>query len=522
MRGSGIFWRALAAARAQNLAAAGEAAPIAGQRGATRRAVLKALAAAGLAPALPRHAEGYAGGRAVIVGGGIAGLSALHHLREAGVDAHLFEARNRSGGRMFTHRPATGPAFEAGGQLVNSDHHDMQALTKRFGVPLIDRKSEAHETLILADGRLVSDSELAEALRPIAAQIGRDADRLDKDYGRVAPDLDRISIRDYLDLHRAMIGDAWVRHLLEATSRTEYGVEPANASAIELIFNLPTVDGRRAEVLGGSDERYVMEGGSSALIDAMTARYGARITTGRRLGRVTTRGAGLRLDFLDGSSAEAETLIVAVPAPLTRQIDFAVPLPAAWRGFIAEMDLGHNEKVQSATDAIPWKGPMGVGGELWQTRGDAGWALGWDGSVHLAGRIDPVWTWFLGGDEVRAARSKAPSALAGRFAESASPAIPGLQEAATGPFARTNWHAHALTLGAYSNFKPGQLTRFAHLLCVESDDPAAHRASGAGRVRFAGEHLSDAFPGYMNGAAQTGRMAAEAITGRKLGQARVA
>ena len=40
--------------------------------------------------------------------------------------------------------------------------------------------------------------------------------------------------------------------------------------------------------------------------------------------------------------------------------------------------------------------------------------------------------------------------------------------------------------------------------------------SRAGRIYFAGEHLSDAFPGYMNGGAQTGRMAAEAITGRKL------
>ena len=33
----------------------------------------------------------------------------------------------------------------------------------------------------------------------------------------------------------------------------------------------------------------------------------------------------------------------------------------------------------------------------------------------------------------------------------------------------------------------------------------------AGPVVFAGEHLSDAFPGYMNGGAQTGRLAAAAI-----------
>ncbi|RYE01058.1 MAG: hypothetical protein EOP61_12320, partial [Sphingomonadales bacterium] len=83
----------------------------------------------------------------------------------------------------------------------------------------------------------------------------------------------------------------------------------------------------------------------------------------------------------------------------------------------------------------------------------------------------------------------------------------------TGPFARTNWHAQALTLGAYVNYAPGQLSRFAHLLYVDSDNPAERQVAGAGRVWFAGEHLSDAFPGYMNGAAETGRMAAEAITG---------
>ena len=37
------------------------------------------------------------------------------------------------------------------------------------------------------------------------------------------------------------------------------------------------------------------------------------------------------------------------------------------------------------------------------------------------------------------------------------------------------------------------------------------RASGFGPVQFAGEWLSDAWPGYMNGAVQTGRLAAEAV-----------
>jgi hypothetical protein len=44
---------------------------------------------------------------------------------------------------------------------------------------------------------------LAQALRPIAAQIGADSDRLDRNYAVVARELDRLSIRDYLDAHAA-------------------------------------------------------------------------------------------------------------------------------------------------------------------------------------------------------------------------------------------------------------------------------------------------------------------------------
>lgn len=515
MRGSSTVWRALATARARNAAEAGEAAPIPGAPGATRRALLKGIAGLGLASALPRPAYAFAGGRVAIIGGGIAGLSALHHLREAGVDAHVYEGRTRTGGRMFTHRPAGGTAFEVGGQLVNTDHDDMQALCKHFDVPLVDRKAEPHRTLILGDGRVLSDAELAEALRPIAAQIDRDSARLDKDFDRVAAELDRMSIEGYLDKHRGLIGKPWVRELLEATSRTEYGVEPAHASAVELVFNLPTVDGQRIEVLGESDERYVIQGGSSSLIEAMTTHYADRITTGKRLARVERAGSGVRLTFLDGSTEEAETVIVAVPAPLLRQIDWRIPLPAVWRDFIAEMELGYNEKVQAGTSGTPWRAPMGIGGELWQTRADAGWALGWDGSIHSADGVTPVWTWFLGGDEVKRAEAEAPSALAARFAEAAGPGIPGLAQAATGPFARTNWHAQAMTLGAYVNFRPGQITRFARLLCVESDNPAEAHVPSAGRIYFAGEHLSEAYPGYMNGGAQTGRVAAQAISGGK-------
>ena len=99
--------------------------------------------------------------------------------------------------------------------------------------------------------------------------------------------------------------------------------------------------------------------------------------------------------------------------------------------------------------------------------------------------------------------------LAHRFTLAARRVLPGLP-APNGRVRRTRWTDDPLTRGAYSRFAPGQLTRFASLFAVETPGAPA-RAPRAGPLLFAGEHISDAFAGFMNGALQTGRIAAEAL-----------
>jgi monoamine oxidase len=212
-------------------------------------------------------------------------------------------------------------------------------------------------------------------------------------------------------------------------------------------------------------------------------------------------------------TVEADHVIVAVPASRARYIEYAVPLPPLWRAFLAEMELGRNEKWQWAMAATPWRGGLGTGGEAWSadTRGAA--ALAWEGSVRgTAAEGAPVWTWFFGGGQVGDA---VPSSAA--LADAFNGAAGALDAARVAGFNadRSFWHNDPLTRGAYVNYPPGQLTRFAELLWVEPDG-AARAPASSGRVVFAGEHLSDAYPGYMNGAAQTGRLAAEALVGRAL------
>lgn len=95
-----------------------------------------------------------------------------------------------------------------------------------------------------------------------------------------------------------------------------------------------------------------------------------------------------------------------------------------------------------------------------------------------------------------------------RGAEAAiAPAVPGLRART---LRRTACGQDPYARGAYSAFKPSQLTRFAPNFWLEEDGHVTQQAI-AGPIVFAGEHLSDAFPGDMNGGARTGRLAAGAI-----------
>ena len=510
MRGSGPLWRLLGEARRANLADSGAPPPIAVTQGVTRRRVLAALGAAATLPVigLPRPARA-AGLRVAVIGGGMAGLVALDRLAAAGIDATLYEARGRLGGRVLTanNLPEPGLDIEDGGNLINTDHADMLALAKRFGIGLIDRKPMTAHNRYVVDGVLLDDAALVAGLRPIAEQIGKDAAALDADYDAMAPELDAISVTAYLDRH-ADLFDAKVRALLEATIRTEFGAEPGQASAIELLFNLPVVDGAQAELISLSDERFILKGGSSSVVRALSAPLMERIQTGKALTAIVRGESGLTLRFADGSAAEADRVIVTVPAPLMRTIDYGDLLPAGWRTVVGEIESGRNEKINAGYALRGWQPATGPAGAAWavDTRGPGVFSEFWEASSGQAG-VAGVLTYFFGGDQVDALMAGDVVDMLRKAEAAVAPAVPGLRARS---MRRTAWGKDPFSRGAYSSFRPGQLTRFAGHFWLEEDGKVTPPAD-AGPILFAGEHLSDAFPGYMNGGAQTGRLAADAL-----------
>ncbi|MCW1430307.1 flavin monoamine oxidase family protein [Novosphingobium sp. JCM 18896] len=508
MRTDGLFWRALNAARAANLEDEGQAPAIAGSAGLTRRRMLGAMAASaalpmvGCAP-LPTASSS---SRVAIVGGGLAGLIALRDLRKAGVEATLYEARSRLGGRVSTYHGGPVPADD-GGQFINGDHDDVLALAREHRLELIDRVPLAGRTLLVDSYcRVLTEEQLVEDLRPLATAIAADAAAIDADDGALAA-LDAISVSQYLDRHHNLV-KPYVRALMEATMRTEFGQDPSQASAVQLIWNLPQVSGRQLRVIGSSDERFVLKGGSGTLIEALAPDLMAHVHTAHVLEAVRPSGAGARLRFANGKVVEAERVIVTVPAPLLRTIDFGGMLPPLWQSYAAEIDNGRNEKLNAAYHGKPWEGSMGRAGDVWPLAG--GFAEGWDATT-VAGDTG-LMTFFMGGAQCAASTRYDAASLRRDFETVVASAVPGLTQAATTWQRRTNWTNDRFARGSYACFRPGQLTRYAGLFWLEEGGKAV-QSPVVGPLIFAGEHLSDAWPGFMNGGAQTGRLAAQAVLG---------
>lgn len=520
------FIFALQEARRLNVQSAGQPLPIpkSNRRWTRRRFVRNLTLAAGATVAsgsLTSVQRAWSQGKKpaiAIIGGGIAGLNAAYQLKKVGLKATVYEASNRLGGRIQSATGAIGEGLvtDLGGSLINTDHTDVLALVKEFDLKLFNRAEDVKQfpfpgTAYFFENRMRSETEVAENLRPIALQIAKDSALLKKDYEQFAPQFDRLSVTQYLDRNADKIPAPFIRTLIENAVRTEYGVEADAVSALLVITILPVVEGKTLDLLSYSDEIFSVQGGSGQIIERLASALKGQIRTQTRLTKLQTSGSGYRLTFANQSTADADYVISAIPFTLLRTVELQVDLPPVLSRFIKEGDLGANDKLFAGFSQRVWRKPDGFVGELWT---DLGFAEVWDETQRQANRKDGALNFFLGGNQVKALETGSIQTVGQQFLSRFEAAIPGVQKAATGRFLRTQWTKNPFSKGAYSIFKPGQLTDFRKFFYIESKQPSERQNVNVGNLVFAGEHLSDEFYGFMNGGAQTGRLAAQVVTSK--------
>ena len=448
-----------------------------------------------LAPLTPSLA------RIAVVGAGLAGLTAARTLARAGMDVSIFEGSDRVGGRV---RSVVGHfaqklTVELGAEFIDSGHVELLALARELGLRLIDTQAPGEEKLDASwhfSGRMRSDPEILREFKPLASRMRVDAARLSANPSALRHSAederwDRLSIADYL---RSIGANNWFSDLLETAYLAEYGLEIHEQSCLNLLSLIALDPTQGFRVYGDSDERYKILGGNEKITQAMASELGERILLGHRLSALKSRENGFDLDFGSHGRVEADFVVLAIPFSTLRHVDLSLSLPTPQRLAIETLGYGSGEKLIVGLNGAPWR-DKGFDGAAFT---DRSFQSGWDSRRGQNGGF--AYSFFVGGDLGGSFANIDATDLAHRFALDAEALFPGFQSALNGSRWATAWTASPWSRGSYSCYKPGQWTTL-----------AGWESAPFGNLHFAGEHCGGAFQGFMNGAVQSGRLAAEAI-----------
>ena len=470
-----------------------------------RRLFQAALAAASAACALTLDRKVDATAAPVlIVGAGIAGLTAADYLNKAGVPVRIVEANQRVGGRILSQAQALGTesTVELGGEFIDSGHKNIRKLAQELGLVEVDLFATDRgltKDIWFFKNRLVTEQELITAFIPLIKQIDRDVKAIGQvNYRSKNPQaikLDRISIKTYLDRY---CPDPILRRFIEVAYTNEYGLEIDRQSAINLLL-LIGKEPDKIEIFGSSDQRYQIRGGNQQIVDRLASKLSDRIETNTQLESIRSNNNRYRVSLRQGGASKEYTfdrVILALPFSVLRQIDLGVSLPRVKQAAIKELGYGTNTKLITSYSDKLWRNKYKSNGESFS---DLDTCETWDSSRCTDTKTGAI-TSFSGGNlGVRIGRSKSTE-VADKVTKQLDLIYPGIKDLSFNKAIVTNWIDRPYSRGSYSCYLVGQWTKFAGI-----------EGERVGNLFFIGEHCSIDAQGYMEGGCATGLIAAKTI-----------
>ena len=444
----------------------------------------------------------------LIVGGGIAGLTAAYRLHQARVPVEVIEARSTCGGRMQTVYNALGTSIpvEMGGEFIDTGHSSLRSLAKELGFNLIDLKL-AHKDLIHTTYHIgsqqVSFKQVVSEFTVIAKQIGRDAkatsDVSYKQNTPIAKELDNLSILEYL--YRLKTPTV-LRTILDIAYNVEFGLESSEQSALNLI-SLLNDQTSGFKIFGDSDERYYIEGGNQQIPQKLATILGDRISQNTVLQQIKLLSDGRYLVTMQSNDSKIvekkyERVILAIPFAVLRHIPLKLNLTEVKKKAIDNLGYGSNSKLITSYDEKIWQNKYKATGDVFT---DIGLQNTWESAGNRQTEGVGLLTNFRGG-EPGVALGKSPlKKVREDFINQIEKVFPGIAsiERENTPLL-SYWINKNYSLGSYSCYRVGQYTTI-----------RGAEGERIGNLFFIGEHTSMDFGGYMEGGCQTGNAVAKEI-----------
>jgi monoamine oxidase len=406
------------------------------------------------------------------------------------VQVTIIDARERPGGRVWTIRDGLrgGQHGELGGEFIDAEHKEIRALARELDVDLVRvlRSGFTHRFRCQDRGWCVSRTAPWDELRQSFAPL------IDK-YKAAHKEADAPVVRRFANTSVRQ----WLRgqdagetlHSMANVLRGFFLADPDDLSVLQLVEQLAK---------GGSPaqaEMYRIDGGNDRLVDALIESSPATLLlrhTLRRVSRTRSRTTA-SVEDADGRMHEidADAMVMALPASTLRDVVMTPGVPERqWRA-INTLRYGCATKVVVQTPV-----------DLFSRRRARAFAtdspLGafWDGGEEQGGGPSIV-TFLAGGS---ASRQLARRAKAGADAVLSDLCWLGVGRGVSATVAAATWEDDPWARGGYAYDDPG----FDPLL-------RKYLSRRAGPIVFAGEHTSETWQGYMNGAVESGFRAAREL-----------
>jgi monoamine oxidase len=495
------------------------------ERRLTRRTFLGQAAAAGVTLAGAGFAAGTAraasSARIAIVGAGLAGIRCSHMLWTGGsrIASTVYEAdTTHVGGRCWSLRGyfQNGLIGEHGGAFINHDETAIRSLAKNLGL-----KDEVvnggdlltGEEIYWFDGKPYTYGDANDDWGSIGYPVFQSAYKLapwPQRYDAFTSEgqrLDYVSIPDWLD-QTGISSNSRFGRLMLANSVSEYGGDPGDQTALNLLYLLAWNSQNSLEPLPGYDEKYHIVGGNDQIVTRMVSQLpSGTIKQGYQLISLKDNGNGTyTLTFQVGNKTTqvtADHVVLALPFSTLRNVDLSKSnLSPLKMQAIQTLGMGQNAKIHVQVQQKTWP-PLGYSGVSY-TDWNA-FCVCWDDSVPLGTAGPAILLGFPGGSTGKnvltgAAHGKAPAKDVSWFLNQVEPIFPGTTAAYSGLAYEDHWSVDQWHLGAYSYWGLGQYTGFSGYEGVQE-----------GNIHFAGEHTDPEEQGFLNGAVGSGERAASEV-----------
>jgi monoamine oxidase len=445
----------------------------------------------------------------VVVGGGLAGLSAAYRLTQKRLQVTLVEATERLGGRVKSYRFGLESELvcELGGEWIGKNHKEMQQLCGEFDLPLVPHQygnsfwNQGQPGKRFAPGVWCMSAEAKGIWQEFAKKFGTRAFQK-----KQAREMDRVDWWTYLEDLGFSREDLLRRDLMDST---DFGETIRMNSAFSAAAEYISTEGEEVDETDEMD--FKIEGGNERLVEALGDAIGREnIRMDWEAEKIRQDEEGVTIYGKGQAPVHADACVFAAPAHCIRKIQ--------WSPRSLELDK-KKEASKKLQYARITKTAVLCAERFWHQQKEYGYSVCTDlasdfvfDSTHGQDGQMGILCSYSVGDKADDIASAPAHDLKNWIVEDVSNANGcGWTREKIAQTAldveRQAWQRDDYTGGAYAIYRPGQWFTVRPIL-----------ARRLGKVFFAGEHIAE-WQGFMEGAVETGIDAAKAVS-RLLKQSR--